>query len=368
MPATANGRWVRAFVAWRNRLLSSPRFQAGSLRVPLVRRIGRRRAQRLFDTVAGFVASQWLRAALALDVLPLLARGPMPLSAVATHTGLAPGCARRLMEALCALRLCEELPDGAFTLGEDGAALAAQPGLVAMIRHHQLLAQDLADLPGLLKRGGGGRLARFWDYGAADPDTVQGYSALMAETQPAIAALVLDALAWRGATSLLDLGGGHGAFLRAVHARHPEAALTLFDRAEVLSGAPSCPNVGQVAGDLFAGPLPPPADIVTLVRICHDHDDAVLEALFARLACWLPPASRLVIAEPMAGSTPAGRSNAQYFHAYFLAMGRGRPRTPETYRAMLRAAGFGRTVIRHTALPLMATIVEARGGKSVNSD
>ena len=58
-------------------------------------------------------------------------------------------------------------------------------------------------------------------------------------------------------------------------------------------------------GDFRTDPLPKGADIVSLVRVIHDHDD---EAALAILnAAWkaLPEGGTLLLAEPMAGT--AGR-------------------------------------------------------------
>ena len=47
------GEWI---LAWRDRLLGSPRFQRAAARFPLTRPLARRRARTLFDISAGFVS------------------------------------------------------------------------------------------------------------------------------------------------------------------------------------------------------------------------------------------------------------------------------------------------------------------------
>ena len=66
-----------------------------------------------------------------------------------------------------------------------------------------------------------------------------------------------------------------------------------------------------------------------------------------------------MIAEPMAqtpGAEPAGDA---YFGLYLLAMGSGRPRSPREIAAMLRSAGFARSKLLRTALPLTAQVIIA---------
>ncbi|MEA1620057.1 hypothetical protein SOQ14_14135, partial [Erythrobacter sp. T5W1-R] len=74
-----------------------------------------------------------------------------------------------LLRAGRALMLSEEArPDG-WMLGEQGAVIAANPGVQAMVRHHRLLYADLADPMALLRqdRREPTHLSRFWTYAGA---------------------------------------------------------------------------------------------------------------------------------------------------------------------------------------------------------
>ena len=73
----------------------------------------------------------------------------------------------------------------------------------------------------------------------------------------------------------------------------------------------------------------------------------------------LPPGGRLFIAEPMAqtrGAEPAGDA---YFGFYLLAMGSGRPRSAAEITAMLKQAGFTRSRLLSTAMPLTVRAIVA---------
>ena len=91
-------------------------------------------------------------------------------------------------------------------------------------------------------------------------------------------------------------------------------------------------------GDFRTDPLPEGADIVSLVRVVHDHDDEAALAILR--AAWqaLPAGGTLLLAEPMAGTRGAGGVGA-YFAFYLLAMGSGRPRRAEELTAH---AAYGR--------------------------
>lgn len=350
--------WARL----RNRLLGSRRFQALALSLPVFRAVGRARARRLFELTAGFVNSQALAAALATGLLGRLAAGPAADADLAEATGLDAEGLACLLVAAEGIGLVERLPDGRAMLGAVGAELLANPGIAAMVAHHRLLWDDLADPEGFLRRApGGGALARFWPYAGAREGEAAPYSRLMAASQPLVAAQALAAHDFSRHRALLDVGGGEGAFLEAVGARHPRLRRMLFDLPEVAARARARLGeaVAVVAGDFRTDPLPMGADAISLVRILHDHDDATVRDLLGRVRAALPPGGTLLIVEPMAG-TRSAPSVATYFAFYLRAMGSGRPRTADELARMCREAGFARVRERPVPLPLAARVLVAQ--------
>jgi demethylspheroidene O-methyltransferase len=111
---------------------------------------------------------------------------------------------------------------------------------------------------------------------------------------------------------------------------------------------------------MLSDPLPRGADIVSLVRVAHDHDDAAVMRLFGSIRAALPPGGTLLLAEPMAATPGAEPMGEAYFGFYLLARGSGRPRTPEELKAMLRQAGFERVRLRRTRRPLLTRVLTAR--------
>jgi len=358
------GRWL----GWRNRLLASPRFQRFASRFPLTRPVARTRARGLFDLVAGFTYSQILAACIETQLIELLAGEPMVTAAVAARVDLPIEGAERLLRAAAAIDLVERV-GGAWTLGQTGAALRGNPGIAEMIAHHHLLYADLADPVALLRRGGGGgALSQHWQYaesaGSGDADAVSAYSALMAGSQPLIATQALDSYPFRRHRKLLDVGGGEGAFLQAVAARAPNLHLGLFDLPPVGERArerfrSNGLNVAVHGGNFLTDPLPSDYDLVSLIRVLHDHDDAPARALLRRIHAALPPGGVLFIAEPMAQTPGAEAAGDAYFGLYLLAMGSGRPRSPAEIRALLKEAGFARSQVLRTAIPLTTRAIIA---------
>lgn len=370
-PASFKERWLLR----RNAVLANPAFQRWSMRLPFLRGTARRHANAMFGIITGFVYTKTLTAAVDLGLIAALARAPHSTMQLAAAADLDPAAMQRLLAAAMAIDLVEPLGDDRWTLGQRGAALANNRGALAMVEHHKLFYADLADPVAMLRSGrGGGALADFWSYAEAagrgdpasadDPGT-QAYSRLMAASQPMVAEQVLDSFDFRGVRRLMDVGGGHGAFLAAVAARHPALDLALFDlppvaaHARTLLAARGLERIAVHGGSFRDDPLPAGADLVSLVRILHDHDDGVVRHLLAAVRAALSPGGRLLIAEPMAGTPGAEAMGDAYFGLYLWAMGSGRPRTAAAYRAMLAAAGFARVREVRTPLPMVARILVA---------
>jgi demethylspheroidene O-methyltransferase len=253
-----------------------------------------------------------------------------------------------------------------------GAALTANPGVVAMIEHHALLYADLRDPVALLRHEQPDTaLGHLWPYadrgrtgdiGAAE---VADYSRLMAASQPLVSADVLEAYPLQQHRCLLDVGGGDGTFLTRAAASAPGLRLMLFDlpavaeRARARFAQSGLKDRAQTfGGDFRTGKLPEGADIISLIRVIHDHDDDHALTILRAARQALPPGGTLLLAEPMAG-TPGAESVGAYFEFYLLAMGSGRPRRAEQLSEMLRQAGFGRIELLATRRPMLVRALVA---------
>ena len=375
MTASASGfvdppvpAWQRRWRDLRNRLLANGTFQDLAARFPPTRFVARREARALFDLCAGFVYSQTLAACVELDLFAQLAAGAETVEHLAARCRLAPAALLRLARAGAALRLLET--DGArVALGPLGAALLANPGIAAMVRHHALLYRDLADPVGLLRGETDATLAGFWPYEGGDAPRADAYSQLMAASQPMIAAGILAAWKFRRHRRILDVGGGDGRFLEAVAARAPALALMLFDLPDVAALARArfarAGLAGRAAawgGDMRVDRLPEGADIATLVRVLHDHDDDDAMAILRNVRACLQPGATLLIAEPLAAAAGAEPVGDAYFGFYLLAMGRGRPRRAAELAAMAERAGFIGAQQIATPQPLLTGLIAARAG------
>lgn len=378
-PATVStSPWRYDWRAQRDRLVASPRFRRWAAAFPLTRPIARRRTRALFDLCAGFVYSQVLQACVQLRLFDILADGPMTSAALSMRLGLPADRTQRLLLAAASLRLLTERRGGRFGLGPLGAAMVGNDAVSAMVLHHRELYADLNDPVALLRgEADATGLSRYWAYsGNADAAKLEGsevaaYTALMAASQPLVADEVLAAYRIERHRCLLDVGGGDGSFLRAAGAQAPALQLMLFDLPPVAAQARAHASTAEFAGrftaaggDFLADPLPHGADIVSLVRVVHDHDDPAALEILRAVHRALPPGGTLLLAEPMAGTSGAEPIGDAYFGFYLMAMGRGRARTQHELFALLHQAGFiaARRLPTHT--PLLVSVIVAKASRN----
>jgi demethylspheroidene O-methyltransferase len=358
----------------RDRILANQGFQRFAGTFALTRPIARRRAGALFDLCAGFVYSQILLACVRLKIFEHLAAGPASAAELSTRLSLSVEQTAPLLDAAVSLKLVQRRSGGRYGLGSLGAALIGNPGVVAMIEHHAMLYSDLGDPVALLRgESGAGQLASYWAYAKGvkpadlSCDAVAPYTALMSASQPMISQQVLAAYSFRGHRCLLDIGGGDGTFLSAVAATAPKLRCVLFDLPAVADKASErfrreglSSRAVAIGGSFLTGHLPEGADIVSLVRVIHDHDDDAVMTLLRAVRRVLPAHGTLLIAEPLSGTRGAEPIGDAYFAFYLLAMGSGRPRTFERLTEMLQAAGFTDVVRRPSGMPLLTSVLSAK--------
>lgn len=373
-PTSLWDRLLDRWLAWRDGLTGSRRFRRWAASCPLTRPIAQQRARGLFDLVAGFVYSQILLACVRLHLFDLLAKEPQTLSALAPQLGLTEDAAQRLLAGAVSLKLVEKRSRGRYGLGPLGAPLVGDTAISSMVEHHAELYIDLADPVALLRgEASTSALAQYWPYAAADaPDSlgtdhVSPYSALMSASQTLVSDEVLDAYSFDKHRRLLDVGGGEGTFLSAVAARAPHLHLVLFDLPAVAERARArfaeqglSERTTICGGSFFSDSLPAGCDLISLVRVIFDHDDARALMILKAVRRALPDDGTLLLTEPMSGTPGAEAMGDAYFGFYLLAMGKGRSRSASQLTELLYAAGFSEVRLLRNHMPLQTQLIVAR--------
>jgi demethylspheroidene O-methyltransferase len=386
--------------AWQARLerwYAHPGLYRWSLSNPLTRWLTRRRTRKLFDLMAGFVHSQVLLGCVRLDLFKALHLAPANLIDLSSRTGLAPALLQRLLLSAVALGLLEHRSHGRFGLGPLGVPLAQHDGIAQMIEHNHLLYQDMQDPVQFLNNAWSGGMAEYWPYAhkqsapaaserneaqagvqavtqapcEAEVDKFTRYSQLMAASQGFVVQEILTSYFFDEHRCVLDVGAGKGRFVSELAMHAPHLQFKMFDLPPVLELAREglqakglTRRVSLHPGSFLDDPLPKGADLITLVRVAHDHPDAVVRQILQKAHAALPLGGALLLAEPMAQpEAEAGQPEASadaYFHFYLLAMGAGRLRTPHELQTMMQEAGFTHVEQVPNAMPIHARILLGR--------
>ena len=373
MPEILQSSWRDRWSAARDRLLADQRFHRWAATLPITKQIVQRRSRAFFNLCVGFVYSQILVACVRLRLFDILFEQPRTAAQLSRELSLPLESTTRLLEAAVSLNLVERRAHDRFGLGVLGAVLAGNPAISALIEAHSLLYADLRDPVSLLRtRPQDTATTRYWAYARAErpealsAEQVAHYTALMSASQELIADDVLDSYSLQGHRVLLDVGGGDGTFLVKAASRAPDLRLKLFDLpavAERASARFAAAGLGgraeAIGGDFRSGQLPAGADVISLVRVVHDHDDGAALALLRSVRRALPDDGVLLIAESMAGMSPADPLVEAYFNFALLAVGNGRARTPSEISRLLRDAGFARSRLLSTRRPMLLKVMVA---------
>lgn len=333
----------------------------------------------MFDLCSGFVYSQVLLACTRLGLLQMLADSPRSIDEISASIELPRASLECLLDAAESLRLVERRGSNRFGLGPLGAALLGNPSVAMMIEHHSAFYSDLRDPVALLSgQQRATELRRFWAYSSKARPAALGtvdtaaYTDLMAESQALIAEQVLSSYPFKRHRRLLDVGGGSGAFALAALQRTSGLEACVFDLPSVAQRARErFDDHGYGArgsaegGDFLVDPLPTGYDLVSLVRVLHDQDDEAALQLLKSIRKVIAPGGVVMIAEPML-ETRGAEPVAAYFGFYLLAMGQGKPRSPEKIKSLLHCAGFTSVKEFGTSAPLMARVLTARSNDRNN--
>jgi demethylspheroidene O-methyltransferase len=373
--------WHNWLLHGLERLYANPKLYQWSLSNPFTRWITKRRTQQIFDLMSGFVYSQVLLGCVRLDLFKMLYQRPLDLEQISRQTKVPPETLQRLLLSAVSLGLLEHRSQQRFGLGALGVPLAIHEGIGAMVEHNHLLYQDMQDPVAFLNNAWRGGMADYWPYAhdeqaseRAAQDKFSRYSDLMASSQEFVVQEILGSYYFEEHRCVLDVGAVKGRFASELALYAPHLKLKLFDLPPVLELAKAnfqskglIDRLTVCPGNFLHDPLPPGADLVTLVRVAHDHPDDVVQLLLQKIHDALPVGGTLLLAEPMAQSHAGGSDGAAqtdaYFHFYLLAMGAGRLRTPDELMRMMRQAGFGSIEQVPNNMPIHAQILLGRKHK-----
>jgi hypothetical protein len=297
---------------------------------------------RLWDLMRGTMTAKALAVASDLDIADALADGPRSSTNLAAEKGADADTLHRVLRALAS--------DGVFSEGE--------PGVFSNTEASELLRRDRGDgwpefahlfggvfaeaIAGLDPRTRGETFSErfetdFWSWLAVHPDERGVFDAAMAGGKERSAER-LAGLEWRDDETVVDVGGGNGALLRALLQRRPRLHGIAFDLPETVRDERALGDrISFVAGDFFE--RVPTGDAYVLSTILHDWDNERAAAILGTIRVAAPASARLFILDSVVGqgNEPSG---AKWLDLLMLVLAGGRERTEPEWRRLIESAGF----------------------------
>lgn len=308
----------------------------------------------LMELTSGVYAFKALALATDLGLFTELANeGQTTTRAFAQRHGIAERPAELLLTACTALGLLELRSDGTYrnTPLSQEYLVRGKPcyfgGWVTVVDRHEY--------PAYLKLADSlhGNHPTTWDverqeslFSLDDPVVAEHFWDGMYSLSAYTARLLADAVDLSGA-SLLDVGGGGGAFGIELSRRHPDLRVTIFDLPFVceltqsrIDGAGLSDRIAFTAGDFFTNPLPPGHDVLLLSNILHDWNEHDVLRILQACADALPSGGRLLICESFVADDKTGPALAALMSLNMLVETWGRNYTAAEYSAWLTKAGL----------------------------
>ena len=200
-----------------------------------------------------------------------------------------------------------------------------------------------------------------WSYYRSHPEDERRFQKGLMKITQVFDPVFLSAYDFSQFRTVVDVAGGHGAFLKAILESTPRVEGILFDAPQVIEMARSTFENGGlsgrcrlVAGDFFKS-VPHGGDAYILKWIIHDWDDERSLAILKNCRRAMGRGSKLLLFENVIG--PDSPPLNAFADLNMLVMTGGKERTAEEFRVLLKEAGFGVNRVIPTGGPL--SIVEA---------
>lgn len=151
------------------------------------------------------------------------------------------------------------------------------------------------------------------------------------------------------ATTLLDVGGGHGIYSIMMCREYPNLRATIIDRPAALEVAAQkiaeydvADRVSLLPGDLWQVAWGGDYDAVLLFNVIHHYDAATNLKLLNRAAAALKPGGTVAILDQIAGKVPGSATNAviSLVALMYYVFADGRVFEHDELREMLAGSGF----------------------------
>jgi SAM-dependent methyltransferase len=314
---------------------------------------------RILGLILGTLRSKALYVAAKLGIADELAAGPLPVAELARRADANDDALYRLMRALAAEGLFEEVEPAMFAVTNLGRLISEDaPG---SRKYLSLMFAEQTDraLNHLLEVVRSGEPAAneafgepYFDWLADRPEEAAIFNRAMTSGAAVRLPTLLSLDVWPNAGRVVDVGGGNGTAVAALLKEHPHLVGTVYDlphaepAATTLLAGEGLADRASFEGGNFFDSVPSGADVYVLLQILHDWNDEDAVRILRSVRRVSGAGSRLIVLEDIVPDDgPSGWGAAADLH--LLAFLGGRERTEREWRQLLARGGFEVERIAH---------------------
>lgn len=324
----------------------------------------------MLDLLAGKWVSQAITVAAELGIADRLAGGPGTVDDLAAACGAHTDSLHRLLRALASVGVFAE--DDAGRFANTALSDTLRTGVPGSMRSMALmfggrpawaawgeLRQSIRTGDSAFKTVHG---AYAFDYMKGDPEFGRIFGAAMTAFSAQELSAIHAAFDFSQVGTLVDVAGGHGAFLLSVLQRNPGQRGILFDKPEVIQlargavrASPAARRCALVAGDFFDEV--PTGDGYLLKHILHDWNDDLAAQILTSIQRAAEPGARLFVIDALVepGNAPGFAKLLDLEMLVFY--NGGRERTLAAVEKLFAATGF--RLLRVVPTHSLMNVIEA---------
>jgi hypothetical protein len=322
----------------------------------------------LLRLAMGYWISQAIYVAAKLGIADLMKEGPRNCDDLARATGTDRGSLERLLRALTSLGVFAQEKDHRFGLTPIAQCLQSKAAgsMRAMVltlgeEHYQAWAHLLHSVrTGEPAFDHVFRMGLF-QYLAQKPASGLVFDEAMADLTALVSFALVAAYDFSGTSTVVDVGGGHGALIETILMVNRNLKAILFDSPLAIKEAKRrmhgdglAERCEFIAGDFFQS-APVGGDAYVLKNILHDWDDERCITILKNCHSAMAANGKVLLLETV--KTGDDEPFDRLLDLNMLVISRGRERSEIEYQALLDAAGLKLTKLVPTMSPL--SVIEA---------
>lgn len=320
---------------------------------------------KLIKQITAYRTSQCIRVLVELGIPEMLLAGPKPVADLAASVSVQADRLERVLDHLVNEEVIGRDQDGSYVATEATRFLATghDHSLASWVSFEyspilwrpweHMVDQLRSEKPAFdLVHG-----APFFDVLARDAVAQKQFDDQMRDAALGIGSLIAPLLSFPAGTTIVDVGGGNGAFLGLLLDRNADTKGVLFELARseeefnpTFRKMLSCDRASVQRGSFFET-FPTGGDVYLFSRVFHDFDDASAAAILKNARKAMQGQERLLLIDIVADEADA-RHRGSSQDIFMLTQLGGRERTGGEFSRLLADTGFTTVSLTPTAGPV----------------